>query len=122
MSQVAVKQVDDQVSDITGCQAGTKLGIGLPQHLGVDSARTYANGADAMLSTFHRDRLGEADDPVLGDVVCGQPRELLGGVDTGERGNVDDPSLACRAHRSESCTAAEERAGQVDPERLCPGL
>ena len=89
--QRAVQQGDDEFRDITGCQAGAKLGVGLTQHLGVNRARAHADGADAVLLAFHRDRLGEADDPVLGDVVRGQPGELLGGVDAGQRGDVDDP-------------------------------
>src|SRR6266568_3544770 len=99
--QGAVKKRKDQFCDITGCQAGTQLGIGLTQHLGIDGARADANGTDAVFLTLDRDRLGEADDSVLGDVVCGQPRELLGGVDAGERGDVDDPPFAGGEHSDE---------------------
>jgi len=71
--QRAVEQRDDQLRDITGGQAGTQRGVSPAQHLGIDGAGTDANSTDAVLFTLHRDRLGEADDPVLGDVVRGQP-------------------------------------------------
>src|SRR5262249_15257963 len=94
--QRAVKQRDDQLPAIRGGTAGPQRGVGPAQHLGIDGARTDADGADAMLFTLHSDRLGEADDAVLGDVVRGQPGKLLGGVDAGERGNVDDPPFTGR--------------------------
>ena len=45
----AVEQRDDQLADIGGCEAGTQRGIGLTQHLGVDGARTQADGGDPVL-------------------------------------------------------------------------
>ena len=110
----------DQPGDIIGGQAGPQRGVGPAQHLGVDGARADADGADAVRTALHRDRLGEADDSVLGDVVGGQARELLGGVDPGQRGDQDDPAFAGRAHGGEGRPATEERTGQVDAERLLP--
>ena len=104
----------------SGVRPGTQRGVGPAQHLGVDGARADADGADAVLPALHRDRLGEADDPVFGDVVGGQARELLGGVDAGQRGDGDDPPFAGRDHSGERRAAAEERTRQVDPERLVP--
>ena len=69
----------------SGVRPGRSAGIGPAQHLGVDRARAQADGADAVLLAFDRDRLGEADDPVFGHVVRGQPGELLGGVHAGQR-------------------------------------
>ena len=106
----------------SGVEAGAKLGIRLAQHLGVDRARAQADRADAERLALDRDRLGEPDHPVLGDVVRGQPGELLGRVDAGQRGDVDDPSLSRGAHRAERRAAAEKRPGQVDRQRLLPDL
>src|ERR1035438_8222379 len=74
--QRAIQQREDQFRDVTGCQARTKFGIGPAQHLGVHRSRTHADSADAVRPAFYGDRLRQADDPVLGDVVGGQAREL----------------------------------------------
>src|SRR6185437_8932998 len=125
-SQRAIEEREDQFGDITGGQAGAKFGIGPAQHLRIDRSRAHADGADAMRPAFYGDRLGQADDPVLGDVVGGQPGELLGGVDARQRGDSDNPPFARRAHGRECRAAAQERAGQVDrqrqPDRLVPVL
>src|SRR5271165_3253164 len=108
--------------DVTGGKAGAQCRIGLAQHLRVDCARADANGADAVLLALDGDRLGQPDNPVLGDVVGGQARELLGAVDARERADVDDPSLALPLHGREYRATAQEGAGQVDPERLFPDV
>ena len=108
--------------DLVGRQPGTELRIGAPQHLGVHRAGADADRADAERLALDGDRLGETDDPVLGHVVGGQSGELLGGVDAGQRGDVDDPSSTARPHRGKRRATAEERAGQVHCERLLPEL
>src|SRR5215472_16036545 len=70
-SQWAVQQRDDQLRDVVWGQARAQGRIGPAQHLGVDGAWAETDGADAVLLALDRDRLGEADDPELGDVVGG---------------------------------------------------
>src|SRR5262249_22205666 len=116
--QRAVQQRDDQLPDVVRGQARPQRRIGAAQHLGVDGARAQADGADAVLLALDRDRLGQADDPVLGHVVRGQPGELLGGVDAGQRPEVDDPALTGGSHGGQRGAAAQEGARQVYPDRL----
>ena len=105
-----------------GVRPGRSSGLAAAQHLGVDRARAQADRADAEPLALDRDRLGEPDDAVLGDVVGGKSRELLRRVDARQRSDVDDPPFAGGAHRGEGGAAAEERPGQVDRKRVLPEL
>src|SRR5690348_7039665 len=75
-SERIVEQRHDKPTDIAGREPGAQRRVGAPEHLGIDGARTDADGADPVSSALDGNRLGEADNPVLRDVVGGKAREL----------------------------------------------
>ena len=94
----------------------------MTEHLRVDGAGTDADRADAVRLALGCDCLGQADDSVLGDVVRGEARKLLGRVHAGKGRDVDDPSFAGGPHRGKCRATTQERARQIDRERLLPDL
>ena len=89
------------------------------EELGLDARGGRAVDDDPALGQFLAERLGEADRTGLGGAVGGV---VCGPFHARDGGDDHDPPIAALDHMGQRRAAAQEYAGQIDPDQPVPFL